>query len=138
MADLQRSHQGWRLRSWLGAAISSAAAIASVAALAAPSLAQADFPFNLQRATNLARMKAESLNGGLSQYRPAACMFDRAAGSCIIATDDQGILFRFQGGPPGWQQLNLPATVETELRVAPDGRSIQAVLYNGPIRVTVP
>jgi hypothetical protein len=112
--------------------------IVAIASAGAAAWGQADFPFNLQRATNLARMKAEKLNGGLSVYRPAACMFDRAAGNCIVESSDQGILFRFQGGPPGWQQLNLPATVETELRVSPDGRSILAVLYNGPIRLSSP
>ncbi|MCP9772764.1 hypothetical protein KBY66_09010 [Synechococcus sp. Tobar12-5m-g] len=117
----------------------SAITIAGASSLAGTSAwAQADFPFNLQRATNLARMKAEKLNGGLNVYRPAACMFDRAAGNCIVESSDQGILFRFKGGPPGWQQLNLPATVETELRVSPDGRSILAVVYNGPIRVMAP
>lgn len=104
----------------------------------APVLAQADFPFNLQRATNLARMKAEKLNGGLGVYRPAACMYDRSAGTCLIEANDQGILFRFEGGPPGWQHLQLPPTVETELRVSPDGRSILAVIHNGPIRLTSP
>jgi len=86
----------------------------------------------------MARMKAEKLNGGLNVYRPAACMFDRAAGDCIVESSDQGILFRFQGGQPGWQQLNLPATVETEIRVSQDGRSILAVVYNGPVRLSSP
>ncbi|MCT0213420.1 hypothetical protein KQ306_12465 [Synechococcus sp. CS-1324] len=112
--------------------------LAAVSVGAASAWAQADFPFNLQRATNLARMKAEKLNGGLGVYRTAACMFDRAAGNCIIETGEQGILFRFLGGPPGWQQLNLAATVETELRISPDGRTVLAVLYNGPIRLSTP
>ena len=112
--------------------------IVAFASAGAAAWGQADFPFNLQRATNLARMKAEKLNGGLNVYRPAACMFDRAAGNCIVESSDQGILFRFQGGPPGWQQLNLPATVETEIRVSPDGRSILAVVYNGTLRLSSP
>jgi hypothetical protein len=112
--------------------------IVAIASAGATAWGQADFPFNLQRATNLARMKAEKLNGGLNVYRPAACMFVRAAGNCIVESSDQGILFRFQGGPPGWLQLNLPATVETEIRVSPDGRSILSVVYNGPIRLSSP
>ncbi|MCP9850863.1 hypothetical protein [Cyanobium sp. Morenito 9A2] len=101
---------------------------------APPLLAQSDFPFNLQRATNVARMRAEKLNGGLGVYRPDRCMYDRKAGNCIIDANDQGILFRFLGGPPGWQQLNLPPTTESEIRISPDGREVLSVIYNGKPR----
>jgi hypothetical protein len=86
------------------------------------------------RAANLARMKAENLNGGLQVYRAAACMHQRAGGACLVKSSKEGYLFRFPGGGPGWQQLGNPATVETELLVAPDGRSILQVIYNGPPR----
>lgn len=86
------------------------------------------------RAANFARMKAETLNGGLQVYRPAACMYQQGGGSCRIKSTSPGYLFRFLGGSPGWQQLGLPATVETEILVAPDGRSVQKVIYNGPPR----
>ena len=65
------------------------------------------FPFTRQRATNLARMQAERLNGGLSVYRPDACMYNRAAAGCLIVADAEGYTFRFLGGPPGWQVLSV-------------------------------
>ena len=81
-------------------------------------------------------MKAESLNGGLQVYRAAACMHQQSGGPCLIQSSTDGYLFRFYGGGPGWQQLGKPPTVETEILVAADGRSIQKVIYNGPIRST--
>lgn len=90
-------------------------------------------PFNGVRALNLARNTAVSLNGGLGVYRPAACMFTTSApeNPCLVRNNDQGFLFRFLGGPPGWQVLNIPPTFETELLIAPDGRSVAQVIYNG-------
>ncbi|MFM7235507.1 MAG: hypothetical protein ACKOYK_01850 [Cyanobium sp.] len=87
------------------------------------------------RAANMARMKAESLNGGLGVYRSAPCMHEQAGGSCLVQTTGEGFLFRFLGGKPGWSQLGLPPTVETELLVSPDGREIRQVVYNSPPRL---
>ncbi len=104
---------------------------------AAPALAQSSydlFPFTRQRATNVARMHAERLNGGLAVYRPAACMYERGGGDCLVQGSAEGYVFRFQGGAPGWQILKLPATTETEIEVSPDGRSVVKVLYNGAPR----
>ena len=98
-----------------------------------PARAQSDGSSSL-RAANMARMKAENLNGGLQVYRAAACMHQQAGGPCLIQSSSAGYLFRFYGGGPGWQQLGNPPTVETEILVEPDGRSIQKVIYNGPIR----
>lgn len=98
-----------------------------------PVLAQSDGASPL-RAANLARMKAETLNGGLQMYRPAACMYQQGGGSCRVKTSTSGYLFRFLGGGPGWEQLGQPATVETEILVAPDGRSVKELIYNGPPR----
>jgi hypothetical protein len=86
------------------------------------------------RAANMARMTAEKLNGGLQVYRTAACMHQQAGGSCLIQASKAGYLFRFTGGRPGWQQSGKPPSVETEILVAPDGRSILDVKYNGPVR----
>lgn len=86
------------------------------------------------RATNVARMKAESLNGGLQVYRAAACMHQQSGGSCLIRSSANGFLFRFFGGGPGWQQTNQPPSVETEILVSPDGRSVLEVIYNGKPR----
>lgn len=115
---------------------------ACLALLAAtPSLAQDSyelFPFTRQRATNVARMHAERLNGGLTVYRPDACMYNRAGGDCLIRGDANGYIFRFLGGPPGWQILGLAPTAETEIEVSADGRSVVKVIYNGAPRPREP
>ena len=88
------------------------------------------------RAMNLARNWAVNTNGGLSVYRPAACMFNtgEGGGSCLLQTNGPGYTFRFQGGSPGWQQQGLAPTTETEVQVSPDGRTITQVIYNGSPR----
>jgi hypothetical protein len=86
------------------------------------------------RAANLARMRAEALNGGLSRYRAQSCMHDRGGGPCLVSSSAKGLRFRFLGGPPGWQQFNQPASVETEILIAPDGRQVLQLIYNGPPR----
>ena len=42
-----------------------------------------------QRAVNVARMRAEKINGGLSRYRAASCMYNtsRGGGDCLINSD---------------------------------------------------
>ena len=96
---------------------------------AAPSL-----PLAQPKAANLARMKAESMNGGLASYRAAACMYETGASSGLISKSDQGFLFRFRGGPPGWEQQSPPSpTLETKVLVSLNGERILAVPYNGPI-----
>jgi len=97
---------------------------------AAPAL-----PLAQPKAANLARMRAETLNGGLGSYRAAACMYETGATSCLISRSDEGFLFGFRGGPPGWEQETPPdPTLETEVLVSRDGDRILAVPYNGPIR----
>ncbi len=98
-----------------------------------PVLAQSAVPYSAVRAINLARNTAVQLNGGLSVYRPASCMFATARedNPCLIANDSEGYTFRFQGGAPGWQALNQPPTRETEILITPDGRSVSRVIYNG-------
>ena len=89
-----------------------------------------------QRALNLARNTVVKLNGGLSQYMPAACMFSSggSGGSCLVSNNDQGFLFLFNGGAPGWQQLGQPPTTTSEILISPDGRTVAELLYNGPLR----
>ena len=92
-------------------------------------------PLSQPKAANLARMRAESLNGGLGQYRAASCMYETGAGSCLESISDEGFLFRFQGGAPGWQQQTPPnPTIETSVLVSRDGDQILEVSYNGAIR----
>lgn len=87
-----------------------------------------------QRAMNLARNTAVTLNGGLTQYIPAACMFTSggSGGSCMVGNDSKGFLFRFNGGKPGWQEAGQPPTTTTEILISPDGRSVLQLIYNGP------
>ncbi len=106
----------------------------SLLLLSLPAWSQQDgIPYNAIRALNLARNTGVTLNGGLSVYRPAACMFTTSApeNPCLVQKDNQGFVFRFLGGPPGWQVLNIPPTRETELLIAPDGRTVLQVIYNG-------
>jgi hypothetical protein len=88
------------------------------------------------RAANLARMQAESLNGGRSQYSPADCMHQGGGGTCLVSDTAKGFRFRFLGGPAGWSAKRQPATIETVVFVSPDGRSA-SVEYNGPVRTGV-
>ena len=89
-----------------------------------------------QRAMNLAGNTVVKLNGGLSQYMPAACMFASggSGGSCLVSSNDQGFLFSFNGGTPGWQQLGTPPTTTSEILISPDGRTVTQLIYNGPLR----
>ena len=72
------------------------------------------------------------LNGGLSAYRPAQCMFSQptATNLCLIRNDDEGFLFHFVGGPPAWQQRNQMPSKETEILISPEGRTEVDVIYN--------
>jgi hypothetical protein len=83
------------------------------------------------RAANLARMKAEQLNGGLTQYFPANCMYAQGGGKCMVQSNASGYLFQFLGGPPGWEGNKQAATLQTKILIAPDGRTVTSVLYNG-------
>ena len=92
-------------------------------------------PLAQPKAANLARMRAEALNGGLSIYRADQCMYQTGAPDCLRSKTNQGFLFRFKGGAPGWQQSSPPdPSLETEVLVSPTGDQILAVPYNGPIR----
>ncbi len=103
-----------------------------------PAQAQADapVPFSAVRALNLARNTAVQTNGGLSVYRPAQCMYETASAGnqCLISSGSNGYTFRFLGGAPGWQQLNLAPTTETEIRISSDGRTVLGLDYNGAPR----
>jgi len=92
---------------------------------------------NLQRAINLARNTAVQLNGGLGLYQPGLCMVEaRRAKECVISRGPAGLVFRFPGGTPGWVAEQRPASFETELSIAADGRSVLKVIYNGAPRTT--
>ena len=103
-----------------------------------PARAQADasVPYSAVRALNLARNTAVQSNGGLGLYRPDKCMFETASAGnkCLISSTSDGYLFRFLGGAPGWQQLNLAPSVETEIRISSDGRTVLGIDYNGAPR----
>ncbi|MFM7674105.1 MAG: hypothetical protein ACKO5F_00595 [Synechococcus sp.] len=88
------------------------------------------------RAVNLARNVAVKLNGGLGVYRPQDCMFRSSSdgNGCLVSRGPEGFLFRFLGGAPGWQQLVLPPTVETEILISPSGRDVVNLVYNGAPR----
>lgn len=87
------------------------------------------------RAANLARMQAELINGGLSNYSPEKCMHEGGGGKCMVSETSQGYRFQFLGGPPGWDVKRQPPTIETSVIVSSDGRS-SSMEYNGPVRQT--
>lgn len=90
----------------------------------APSTTTID-PLATQRAINLARGTAVSLNGGLSQYRPGACMFASINNNpCITRADSGGIEFTIPGGPPGWEQNGDGPSMITVVVISADGRSV--------------
>ena len=87
------------------------------------------------RAVNAARMRAEAVNGGLSNYRAAKCMYatGQGGGDCL-RSDSDGLVFVFGGSAPGWQEAGESPTVETEIQVSADGASIVDLTYNGAPR----
>ena len=75
-----------------------------------------------KRAINLARGTAAKSNGGLRLYHPARCMYGNPTNNpCLTKRDANGFEFRFPGGPPGWEVLGLPPTVESIVLIAPNG-----------------
>ena len=113
-------------------ALSIGLALSSMAA--GPALAQKVSDENV-RALNAARMRAEAINGGLSNYRAAKCMYATGAGGGdCLKSDSDSFVFVFPGGSPGWQETGVAPTVETEIRVSADGKEILEVTYNGSPR----
>lgn len=96
--------------------------------------ASAETALTQVRAANLARMEAERINGGLSQYFAANCMHQKGGGSCMVNSGPNGYLFDFLGGPPGWEANKQAATRETKILISPDGTSVVNVEYNGSPR----
>ena len=107
-----------------------------LADLAIPTQAQAQVQYSKVRALNLARGTAIKINGGLSVYQPAPCMFSTSNGGedCLIRNTSDGYTYRFLGGTPGWSQDGIEPTKETEIQISPDGKSVQQVIYNGSPR----
>ena len=97
-------------------------------------LRAAEIPRTQEKAANVARMKAEALNGGLTKYRTAACMHQLGGGSCMVRASTEGYRFQFFGGTPGWQTMNRKPTVETQIMVSHDGTKVEKVIYNGAPR----
>ena len=117
-----------------GVALLGAASL--LTALSLPLQAQDRVPIEAVRAINLARTRAVEVNGGLQAYRPAQCMFSTAArqNPCMVSSDRDGFVFLFMGGPPSWEQDNETPTVETQIQISRDGRTVEEVIYNGPPR----
>ena len=86
---------------------------------------------SIQRSVNLARDTAIRINGGLSRYRPAGCMFKGSdRNPCIAQSGPQGILFEIPGGPPGWEEARALPSIMTVLLISPDGRSLLQTISN--------
>ena len=88
----------------------------------------AAMPVAQTKAANLARLRAESINGGLSNYRADRCMYSTGAPDCLVESTSAAYTFRFQGGAPGWQQRTpSQPSVITTVTVSADGESIRSV-----------
>ena len=107
-----------------------------LADLAIATQAQEQIPYSQVRALNLARGTAIKENGGLSTYQPALCMFSTGTGGddCLISNTNDGYTYRFLGGAPGWSENGSSPTIETEIQIAPDGRAVDQIIYNGAPR----
>ena len=110
--------------------------VAALLCATLPIQAQDRVPAEAVRAINMARTRAVKINGGLEAYHPASCMFATADpdNPCLVSNDSDGFIFRFLGGPPAWQERDLPPTLETEIKISPDGREVEELIYNGPPR----
>lgn len=83
----------------------------------------------LTRAKNLARVAAESANGGLGNYRAESSMHGPATEAPYVDNENGTWTFTFKGSVPG----TTTPTVESVVTVAKDGSEV-TVNYNGPIR----
>ena len=125
----------FRTAKWKPALFGVALPLLSTLTVMAPLASRAaEVPQTQEKAANVARMKAEALNGGLSKYRTAACMHQLGGGSCMVMATSAGYQFKFFGGSPGWQTMNRKPSVETQLMVSPDGTRVEKVIYNGAPR----
>ena len=115
----------------LGAALPLLSTLTMFAPMA---LRAAEVPRTQQRAANVARVKAEALNGGLTKYQTAACMHQLGGGSCMVKASSAGYRFQFLGGTPGWETMKRKPTVETQIMVSADGNKVDQVIYNGAPR----
>ena len=88
-------------------------------------------PKPTQRAFNFARMRAESLNGGIGKYQAQSCMYSHQSSKACLANEENGFTYRFFGGSPGWEVFKQPPTIETEIRVYSEGETQAELIYNG-------
>lgn len=89
------------------------------------------------RAANLARMQAELINGGVGKYSAANCMHKGGGGNCLVSKSSAGFVFRFLGGTPGWTNKKQAPTIESEVFVSENGKTIR-MEYNGAVRYKAP
>ena len=80
-------------------------------------------------------MRADSINGGLRNYRAGKCMYARGKGWCeCVKNASTCFLVVFDGDAPSWQEAVEPSTVETEILISDNGASVSEVVYNGDQR----
>ena len=82
---------------------------------------------------NFARIRAESLNGGIQNTCAQSCKHSRQASKKYLISDENGYIYRFLGGVSFWEHLKLPPSVEIKILVHSDGGTKAELIYNDPL-----
>ena len=106
-------------------------------ALMAEDISELD-PIFLLWARNIARRAAEAENGGLTNYVAEAAMHGPTTQAPMVINEDGSLTFTFRGYRPENIDLNGNPTYSFETEVLVNPNRTFEIVYNGPIRPTVP
>lgn len=95
-------------------------------------------PIFLLWARNIARRAAEAENGGLGNYMAEAAMHGPTTQAPVIVNDNGSLTFTFKGYRPEAIDINGNPTYSFETEVLINPNRTFEIIYNGPIRPTIP